>query len=186
LSALKSNPRNLHNQTGNIIMATAPKTGGRALGKGDLALIRELADILRDTDLSEIEVERGDLKLRVSRQMATQMVHAALPAPAHVETKAAPPGMAPETPAPEAVVDFSVHPGAVRAPMVGTAYLSPEPGATAFVKVGDTVNEGDTLLLIEAMKTFNPILAPSSGKVIEILVDDGAPIEFDEPLLVIG
>jgi len=169
-------------------MAAGTKAGARALGKGDLALIRELADILRDTDLSEIEVERGDLKLRVSRQMAAQMVHAALPAatPAPVETKSAPAAMAPETPAPEAAVDFSVHPGAVRAPMVGTAYLAPEPGATPFVKVGDTVNEGDTLLLIEAMKTFNPILAPQSGKVIEILVDDGAPIEFDETLLVIA
>ncbi len=166
-------------------MVSSTKSGGRALGKGDLALIRELADILRDTDLSEIEVERGDLKLRVSRQMAAQMVQAALPAAAHapVETKSAP---APETPAPEAAVDFSVHPGAVRAPMVGTAYLSPEPGAVSFVKVGDMVSEGDTLLLIEAMKTFNPILAPQSGKIIEILVEDGAPLEFDEPLLVIG
>ncbi len=168
-------------------MAAGTKAGARALGKGDLALIRELADILRDTDLSEIEVERGGLKLRVSRQMAAQMVHAALPAAAPpVETKSAPATMAPETPAPEAAVDFSVHPGAVRAPMVGTAYLAPEPGATPFVKVGDTVNEGDTLLLIEAMKTFNPILAPQSGKIIEILVDDGAPIEFDETLLVIA
>lgn len=169
-------------------MVASTKSGGRALGKGDLALIRELADILRDTDLSEIEVERGDLKLRVSRQMATQMVHAALPPPAPhaLEAKSAPAGMAPETPAPEAAVDFSVHPGAVRSPMVGTAYLSPEPGAVPFIKVGDTVNEGDTLLLIEAMKTFNPILAPQSGKVIEILVADGAPIEFDETLLVIG
>ncbi len=167
---------------------TAGTKGGRALGKGDLALIRELADILRDTDLSEIEVERGDLKLRVSRQMATQMVHAALPSAlaAPAEATASPTSMAPETPAPEAAADFSVHPGAVRAPMVGTAYFAPEPGATPFVKVGDSVNEGDTLLLIEAMKTFNPILAPQSGKVIEILVDDGAPIEFDELLLVIG
>jgi len=167
-------------------MVASTKSGGRALGKGDLALIRELADILRDTDLSEIEVERGDLKLRVSRQMAAQMVQAAMPAAAPVETKSAPASMAPETPAPEAAVDFSVHPGAVRAPMVGTAYLAPEPGATPFVKVGDTVNEGDTLLLIEAMKTFNPITAPQSGKIIEILTEDGAPIEFDEPLLVIG
>ncbi len=169
-------------------MTAGTKSGGRALGKGDLALIRELADILRDTDLSEIEVERGDLKLRVSRQMATQMIQAALPAAAisPVESKSAPASMAPETPAPEAAVDFSVHPGAIHAPMVGTAYFAPEPGATPFIKVGDTVNEGDTLLLIEAMKTFNPILAPQSGKVIEILVDDGAPIEFDETLLVIG
>ena len=132
-------------------MAAGTKPGGRStLAKGDLALIRELADILRDTDLSEIEVERGDLKLRVSRQMAAQMVQAHLPpAPASAtETKAAPAGMAPETPASAQAVDFSAHPGAVQSPMVGTVYLAPEPGAAPFVKVGDSVAEGDTLLLI--------------------------------------
>ncbi len=170
-------------------MAAGTKPGGRStLAKGDLALIRELADILRDTDLSEIEVERGDLKLRVSRQMATQMVQAHLPPPpeAPAETKAAQGSMAPETPAPAQSVDFSAHPGAVQSPMVGTVYLAPEPGAAPFVQVGDSVAEGDTLLLIEAMKTFNPIQAPRSGKIIEILVEDGAPVEFDETLLVIG
>ncbi len=165
-------------------MASNTNSGGRALGKGDLALIRELADILRDTDLSEIEVERDGLKLRVSRTMATQMVQAALPAAAPASP--APASMAPETPAPDAAVDFSVHPGAVHAPMVGTAYFAPEPGATPFIKAGDTVAKGDTLLLIEAMKTFNPILAEKAGKVIEILVDDGSPVEFGETLLVIG
>ncbi len=175
-------------------MAAGTKPGGRStLAKGDLALIRELADILRDTDLSEIEVERGDLKLRVSRQVAAHMVQAHLPAAAEpvvetkaAESKAAQASMALETPAPAQSVDFSAHPGAVQSPMVGTVYLAPEPGAAPFVKVGDTVNEGDTLLLIEAMKTFNPILASRSGKVIEILVEDGAPVEFDETLLVIG
>lgn len=166
-------------------MASGTTSAARALGKGDLALIRELADILRDTDLTEIEVERGGLKLRVCRTIATQMVQAALPAAAP-NASPAPASMAPETPAPEAAVDFSVHPGAVRAPMVGTAYFAPEPGAAKFIKVGDTVTQGDTLLLIEAMKTFNPILAEKSGTVIEILADDGAPVEFGETLLVIG
>lgn len=165
-------------------MAAGTKPAGRTLAKGDLALIRELAGILHDTDLSEIEVERGDLKLRVSRQRAMQMVQDSVSATPSAAQPAA--SMAPETPAPESAVDYSVHPGAVRSPMVGTTYLSPEPGAAPFVKVGDTVAEGDTLLLIEAMKTFNPILAPQSGKVIEMLVEDGSPVEFDEALLVIG
>ena len=171
-------------------MAEGSKASGRALNKGDLTLIREIATILRDTDLTDIEVERGDLKLRVSRTIPTHMVQANVPltsAPAtEIQSAPAQVSMAPETPAPESSVDLSVHPGAVHAPMVGTAYLAADPDSPPFINIGDTVNEGDTLLLIEAMKTFNPILAPKAGKVLEILVDSGAPVEFGETLLVIG
>jgi acetyl-CoA carboxylase biotin carboxyl carrier protein len=161
-------------------MATTSKA---SLSKSDISIIRELANILRETDLSDIEVDRGDLKLKISRRAAKQIVSAAIAAPAPL---AQPQPMAPETPAPESAVDMSAHPGAVRSPMVGTAYLSAEPGKPTFVKVGDTVSEGDTLMLIEAMKTFNPIAAPASGKVLEMIVEDGQPVEFDEVLIVIG
>ncbi len=170
-------------------MAEGNKASGRALNKSDLTLIREIATILRDTDLTDIEVERGDLKLRVSRTVPPQMVQASVPmgtaAPA-AQSAPAQASMAPETPAPESSVDLSVHPGAIHAPMVGTAYRAADPDSPPFVNVGDTVNEGDTLMLIEAMKTFNPILAPKAGKVLEILVDNGTPVEFGETLLVIG
>ncbi|PHR62508.1 MAG: acetyl-CoA carboxylase, biotin carboxyl carrier protein [Robiginitomaculum sp.] len=155
------------------------------LGKSELSIIRELANILRETDLSDIEVERGDLKLKISRRAAKQIISAAMPA-SGLTPIAQPQPMAPETPAPDNAVDMSAHPGTVASPMVGTAYLSPEPGKSAFVKVGDQVSEGDTLMLIEAMKTFNPIAAPKAGKVLDIIVEDGQPVEFDEALIVIG
>ncbi len=151
------------------------------LGKSELSIIRELAEILRETDLSDIEVSKGDLTVKIGRKAAKQIVSTAMNAP-----MAQPQPMAPETPAPDSAVDMSAHPGTVASPMVGTAYLSPEPGKPSFVKVGDTVKEGDTLMLIEAMKTFNPIAAPNSGKVLNILAEDGQPVEFDEPLIVIG
>ncbi|VAV95350.1 Biotin carboxyl carrier protein of acetyl-CoA carboxylase [hydrothermal vent metagenome] len=159
-------------------------TSKPTLGKGELSIIRELADILRETDLSDIEVERGDLKLKISRRAAKQIISAGvMPQSAPM---AQPQPMAPETPAPDSAVDMSAHPGALLSPMVGTAYLSPEPGKSAFVKIGDQVSEGDTLMLIEAMKTFNPIAATKAGKVIDIIVEDGQPVEFDEPLIIIG
>lgn len=148
----------------------------------DPNLVRELAAILSDSGLSEIEVEHGELRLRLARTLvaaapvATHVVHAAAPAPA----AAAPP---PAAPAPAA--DMSKHPGAVPSPMVGTAYLSPEPGAPAFVKVGDTVSQGQTLMVVEAMKTFNPIPAPRAGKVTAILVTDAQPVEYGEPLVIL-
>ena len=154
----------------------------------DSKLVRELAKILKDTDLTEIEVERGELRIRVAREIAgaTQVVSvpSAAPAPAPV---AAPAVSAPvaETPAPASSGDASSHPGAVNSPMVGTAYLRPDPDADAFVKTGDTVKEGDTILLVEAMKTFNPITAPQSGTISEILVQDGQPVEYGEPLFII-
>jgi acetyl-CoA carboxylase biotin carboxyl carrier protein len=147
-------------------------------------LIRELADILRATDLSEIEVEHGELKLRLARTMTAAPTYApAQPAPTlHVPALAAPVAAAA---APAAPADARSNPGAVPSPMVGTAYLSPEPGAAAFIKVGDTVTEGQTVLIIEAMKTFNPIPAPRAGKIVQILVTDGQPVEFGEPLLIL-
>ncbi len=148
----------------------------------DPALVRELATILNDTGLSEIEVEHGELRLRIARTLV-----AAAPAHTHVVHAAAAPVMAPaHAPiAAAAPADPAKHPGAVPSPMVGTAYLSPEPDAPRFIKVGDTVTEGQTLMVVEAMKTFNPIPAPRAGKIIAILVDDAQPVEFGEPLAII-
>ncbi len=145
----------------------------------DPDLVRELAAILNDTGLTEIEVEHGELRLRLARSLAaaapamqTHVVHA----PAHAAP--APAQIAP-------VADPAKHPGMVPSPMVGTAYLAPEQGAATFVKIGDTVSEGQTLLVVEAMKTFNPIPAPRAGKVTAILVTDAQPVEFGEPLLIL-
>ena len=146
----------------------------------DSKLIRELAKILRETELSEIEIERGDMKLRVVRNLTAgaQIMHAAAPAP--VSDPAAAP-VAAETPAVSAAAE-----GAIPSPMVGTAYLRPDPEADAFKSEGDEVKEGETVLLIEAMKTFNPIAAPRSGKLTKLLVTDGQPVEFGEPLFIIA
>lgn len=149
----------------------------------DPGLVRELAAILNDTGLSEIEVEHGELRLRLARTLV-----AAAPAPATIIAAAPAPvaaaAPAPAAPAP-AAADVSKHPGAVPSPMVGTAYLSPEPGAPSFIKIGDSVNQGQTLMVVEAMKTFNPIPAPRAGKVTAILVTDAQPVEFGEPLVII-
>jgi acetyl-CoA carboxylase biotin carboxyl carrier protein len=155
----------------------------------DADLVRELAKVLDDTGLTEIEVEYGELRLRLARTLVmaqqppahTHVVHSApAPAQAALPAPAAPP---PAAPAPAA--DAASHPGAVPSPMVGTAYLSPEPGAPAFIKVGDTVNAGQTLMVVEAMKTFNPIPAPRAGKITAILVTDAQPVEFGEPLVIL-
>ncbi|MEE2692855.1 MAG: acetyl-CoA carboxylase biotin carboxyl carrier protein [Pseudomonadota bacterium] len=139
--------------------------------------IRQLADILSDKGLSEIELEKGAVRLRVSRAMqgvAVQAPAAAAPAaPAPQPQEAAP------SPAP------ANHPGAVPSPMVGTAYLKPSPDAAPFVKVGDRVASGQTLMIIEAMKTMNPIAAPRAGVVKQIIVTDAQPVEFGEPLMII-
>ncbi len=147
-------------------------------------LIKELAKILDAENLSEIEMEKGDLRLRVTRQlMGGVPVAAAFPAAAPVGTSVA---VSPV--AAEAAIDVNPadEAGAVTSPMVGTVYLRSNPDADPFAKVGDSVKEGDTILLIEAMKTFNPIKATSSGKVAKILVEDGQPVEFGEALLVIS
>ena len=149
----------------------------------DTRLVRKLADILSDTGLTEIEVEQGDLKIRVAREVtvaAPQMTYAAAPL------------AAPQAPvAPAAVV---IAPAAaeepqrgeiVKSPMVGTVYLQPQPGSPSFIKVGDQVSAGQTLLIVEAMKTMNPIPAPNAGVVLQILVEDGQPVEFGEPLVIV-
>ena len=150
----------------------------------ETALVKELAKILNETDLSEIEMKKGDLKIRVSKHSGAVMHAVAQPAP----TQAAPVAAAAPSPvavSPETKTDASAHPGAVKSPMVGTAYVRPSPDADPFVKVGDKVKEGDTIVLVEAMKTFNPITAPKSGKIEEILVDDAQPVEFGETLFII-
>ncbi|MEE8372092.1 MAG: acetyl-CoA carboxylase biotin carboxyl carrier protein [Sphingomonadales bacterium] len=141
-------------------------------------LIRELAALLDETGLGEIEVEDEDLRVRVA---------ASLPfaGEALVPSQVSAPGRAAEALEPAAPAEPVIHPGTVKSPMVGTAYLAPEPGADPFVKVGDTVSEGQDLMIIEAMKVLNPISAPKAGKVLEILVTDGQPVEFDEALIII-
>jgi acetyl-CoA carboxylase biotin carboxyl carrier protein len=146
----------------------------------DTRLIRQLARMLSETELSEIEVEKGDLRIRVARTLvSTQAMPLQQPAPAAV---VAPP------PAPVAVaakLESGTHPGAVASPMVGTAYRRASPEARPFVEVGSVVKSGDKILLIEAMKTFNEIIAPRAGTVTTIFVEDGQPVEYGESLLVI-
>lgn len=144
-------------------------------------MIRELADLLKETELNEIEVETEEFKIRVARGAGGGTVSYA-PPPAAAPAPAA--SSAPVEAAP-ASADLSNHPGAVASPMVGTVYVSPEPGAAAFVQEGATVSQGDTLLIVEAMKTMNPIPAPKSGTVKQILVQDAQPVEFGEVLIVI-
>ena len=141
----------------------------------DQDLIRQLAALLDETNLTEIELERDDFRVRVARQVTVE-------APVSIGRAAAPAAAAP---APVAAAEAASHPGAVLSPMVGTAYRSPEPGARTFVEIGDTVAAGDTLLIVEAMKTMNQIPAPRAGRVTAILVDDGQPVEYGEPLVVI-
>ncbi len=149
----------------------------------DQALIRDLANILNETDLTEIEVEQDDLRIRVSRAGTPQYVSAPVPAAYAAPAAATPVAAAPVAAAAE--VSARNNKNAVTSPMVGTAYLAPAPGARPFIEVGATVKEGQTILIIEAMKTMNQIPAPRSGKVVEILVDDGTPVEFGEALLII-
>lgn len=159
----------------------ADKKGSAGQGSGmnvDCKLVRELAELLADTGLTEIEVEDGERKIRVARGLAPV---AATAAPAMAVPAAAPaqePATA-QSPAPSAAAD------AVKSPMVGTVYLSAEPGSPPFVKVGDTVKAGDTLVIVEAMKVMNPISAPAAGTIKEILVSNAQPVEFDQPLIVL-
>ena len=148
----------------------------------DQDLIKDLANILTETDLSEIEVEQDDLRIRLSRTSSVQSVQVQAPAP--IAAAAPPPAPAPSPAASPAASDAKPA-GNVTSPMVGTAYHSPAPGADPFVKVGDTVKEGDTVMIVEAMKTMNQIPSPKSGTVQAILVEDGQPVEFGEPLLLI-
>jgi acetyl-CoA carboxylase biotin carboxyl carrier protein len=151
----------------------------------DPAAIRELAKILRETDLTEIELVENDSRIRVARVMPAQAITTYAAAPMSPPPAAmAPPPAAAAAPTLSAEFDPK-HPGAVTSPMVGVAYLSPEPGAAAFVQVGSQVSVGQTLLLIEAMKTFNQIKAPKSGTVTRILIEPGTPVEYGEPLMLV-
>jgi len=141
--------------------------------------IRKLAELLKDTGLSEIEILDGTTSIRVAREI---QVHAV--APVSAAAVAAPIANNPE-PAAIAGTDIDTNPGTVKSPMVGTAYLKPDPEADVFVKTGQSVNEGDTLMIIEAMKVMNPIKAHKSGTVSKILIQDAQPVEFDEALMLI-
>ncbi|HUG46333.1 MAG TPA: acetyl-CoA carboxylase biotin carboxyl carrier protein [Sphingomicrobium sp.] len=146
----------------------------------DPALVRELAQLLTENSLTEIEVEDGDRKIKVRRDLAAPAALApGTSAPAHP----AQPGAAVPTGTEPAAAETSGE--SVRSPMVGTAFLSPEPGAASFVKPGDTVKAGDTLLIVEAMKVMNPITAPRGGVVKQLLVESGQPVEYDQPLVLL-
>ncbi|HEV7290045.1 acetyl-CoA carboxylase biotin carboxyl carrier protein [Sphingomonas sp.] len=147
----------------------------------DIELVRQLAAVLDDTNLTEIEVEDGDRKVRVARKVSAAPVAYAAPAPMAASAASAAPASMPSDPA----SITPAHENAVKSPMVGTVYLSAEPGAKAFVSVGQAVKAGDTLLIVEAMKVMNPIAAPHGGTVKAILVDNGQPVEFDQPLVVV-
>jgi len=149
--------------------------------KFDTALIRDLAVLLDETNLTEIELEQGDTRIRVARQMSINApVSMAAPAPAAAPVAA--PAAAPAAPA---AAEPAQSGATVASPMVGTAYLSPEPGAAAFIQVGDKVTEGQTIMIIEAMKTMNHIPSTKTGTVKQILVDDAQPVEFGEPLIIV-
>lgn len=151
----------------------------------DPSLVRELAELLHANELTEIEVEDGDRRIRVKREPAAVIAGVPAAAPAAASALSAPPMHAKEdlgsAPAQEEVSGTTV-----KSPMVGTAYLSPEPSASAFIEVGKPVKAGDTLLIVEAMKVMNPITAPEGGVVKKIMISDGQPVEFDQPLVIIG
>ncbi len=159
-------------------------TDGSAQNLVDVAAVDQLAKIVAKYDLSEIEISLGDLQVRLARQRgpAAQTNAAAIPEPAPIAANPAhglaiaPPAMEPPA------ADLA---GAVKSPMVGTAYLRASPEAKPFVELGSVVKVGDKLLLVEAMKTFNDIVAPRAGKVVSILIDDGSPVEYDQPLMIV-
>jgi acetyl-CoA carboxylase biotin carboxyl carrier protein len=153
----------------------------------DAGLVRQLAELLDDTRLTEIEVQDGDRRIRVVRNITLSAAPTMVAAPI---AAAAPVAAAPvASSGPASPVQLAApsgdHPGAIKSPMVGTAYLSSAPGAKAFVGVGDQVSAGDTLLIVEAMKVMNPIVSPRAGKVTSILVDNAQPVEFDQPLVIV-
>ena len=158
-----------------------PTTSKAPADQIDTRLVRKLADILTETGLSEIEVEHGGLKVRVVKTITAAAVQYAAPAPMPV---AASPAAAPAAAAVAEAAPVS-NGDPVKSPMVGTVYLQPNPGSPAFVKAGDTVEAGQTLFIIEAMKTMNPVPAPRAGKIVQVLIDDAQPVEFGEPLAII-
>ena len=166
-------------------MAETKGASGRKSGMTiDTKLVRQLADVLAETGLTEIEVEEEGRRIRVARQAAPAPAAHVVAAPAHAAPAAAPASAPAGEPAAASAAPDTAN--AIKSPMVGTCYLSPEPGADNFVKVGDKVKAGDTLLIIEAMKVMNPIAAASAGTVKAILVDNAQPVEFDQPLVVVA
>jgi acetyl-CoA carboxylase biotin carboxyl carrier protein len=163
-------------------LGTRLTNGTKAKQGIDAAAIRELAELLTETGLTEIEVEQGGMRLRVAKQLAA-VSH--VPAAPIASVAVAAPVANAAAEAPQAKRE-GPHPGAVTSPMVGTVYVAPEPGKPAFVKVGDTVKEGDTLLIVEAMKTMNPITSPRAGTISEICVRDSQPVEFGQTLMIIS
>ena len=164
-------------------MAERKGNAGKSGMNVDTALVRELAEMLGDTGLTEIEVEDGERKIRVSRGGGVAMAAAPMP----MAAPAPPAAPAPSAPAPTSDAPAAADTaGAIKSPMVGTVYLAPEPGAADFVKVGDSVKEGQTLVIVEAMKVMNPISADKAGTVKAILVENAQPVEFDQPLIVVG
>jgi len=166
-------------------MASSPKAPADPI---DARLVRKLADILTDTGLSEIEVEHGGLKIRVAKMLTAAPVQMAAPQPVTYAAPAAPAAPAPAAaPAAASAAEAAPrHTGeVVKSPMVGTVYMQAQPDSPAFIQVGDTVQAGQTLMIVEAMKTMNPIPAPKGGRIIEILVEDSQPVEFGEPLVVL-
>lgn len=166
--------------------------GNKSTRDSDVSFIQALAEVLRDHDLTEVQVKReygeaDSLNVRVSRQQQQTIVQAAAPAAAAAPVAAPSAEAAPAAAAPAASGsdDPASHPGAVTSPMVGTVYMAPEPGASAFISVGGEIKEGETLLIIEAMKTMNHIPAPRSGTIKRILVEDASPVEFGAPLVII-
>jgi acetyl-CoA carboxylase biotin carboxyl carrier protein len=161
----------------------------KASSNTDQELIEAIAKLLNDQNLAEIEIEREDLRVRVTRSYASQAVqqvqvpYAPAPVPAAPAAPAVPAGSV--TAAPAAAEDLASNPGTLTSPMVGTAYLAPEPGKPAFAPVGTKVSEGQTVLIVEAMKTMNQIPAHRSGTITRLLVEDGAPVEYGQPLVVI-
>jgi acetyl-CoA carboxylase biotin carboxyl carrier protein len=165
-------------------MAQSPKAPSNGEMRIDPALVHELAQLLTDNELTEIEVQDGERRIKVSREPAAVIAAApAAAAPVAAPALSGPPMHAKED---LGAAEEEVAGQSVKSPMVGTAFLSPEPGAKPFIEVGDAVKAGDTLLIVEAMKVMNPITAPEGGVVKKLLVSDGQPVEFDQPLVVIG
>ena len=167
---------------------SAAKPAARAAGAAsgvDAALVRELAGLMSGTDLTEIEVEKGDLRIRVARETRYATVAAPAPIAVAAPVVAAPVAAPASAAAPATAAAAASHVGAVKSPMVGTAYRRPNPESNAFVDVGSVVKAGDKILLVEAMKTFNEIVAPKGGTVTAIFVEDGQPVEYDQTLVII-
>ena len=170
-----------------MAQASKPASGGNGDMNGgmriDPALVRELAQLLTDNELTEIEVADGDRRIKVKREKPAMIAATGMAPAAAAPALTAPPMHGKED---LGAAEEEVAGNTVKSPMVGTAFLSPEPGSKPFIEVGDAVKAGDTLLIVEAMKVMNPITAPEGGVVKKLLVSDGQPVEFDQPLVVIG